>query len=65
MPLMPHNEEPFCVADVRRAESSQADASIVLIGDDLRVIRLDLSGKAGELLCLRIAEALEEKYGPR
>ena len=52
----------FKVVDARRAEDIDHDASIIVTDDQRRSLRLDLSAEMGELLCLRIAEALEDRY---
>lgn len=59
-----YRDGSFNVVDVRRAEVSEADASILLIDEEQGVIRLHLSTEVCERLCLCIAEALEDKYGP-
>lgn len=51
----------FKVVDARRAEDIDHDASIIVTDDQRRSLRLDLSAEMGELLCLRIAEALEDR----
>ena len=60
-----HRDVVFRVADVRRAEASEADASIVLLDEHQCIFRLELTVDKAELLCVRIAEALEDKYGTR
>ena len=62
MPLVPRDMEHFCLVEVARVKTNDADAVLILTGDDGRRIALQLSAEKGELLCLQIAEALEDRY---